>query len=220
MTAVPEPSLRERKKQQTRTAIADAAAQLFAARGFDRVTVDEVARAAGVAKQTVFNYFPAKEDLVFDRAAEVQALMVAAVRDRAPETTLVEAFRALTHGFWQQIAALSDGRPQAGFFDIVERTPALQAHMRELGERIVEELTAVIAAQAGAAADDLRPRLVAGALAMIHHRVVEAARPRIAGGERARDFVDELLARADEAYDLLAAGIGTYAERGPTTPAG
>ena len=61
--------LRERKKRQTREAIAQAAMALFVARGFDAVTVADVARAADVSEKTVFNYFPAKEDLVFARAA-------------------------------------------------------------------------------------------------------------------------------------------------------
>ena len=62
------PGLRERRKQETRQAISDIATQLFADRGFDEVTIAQVADAAGVAKMTVTNYFPRKEDLVFDRA--------------------------------------------------------------------------------------------------------------------------------------------------------
>src|SRR5262249_615740 len=77
-------SLRERKKAATRVAIADAAAQLFAEFGYDNVSVERVAREAGVSKQTVFNYFPSKELLVFDRADEVRTIMVAALRDRGP----------------------------------------------------------------------------------------------------------------------------------------
>lgn len=60
--------LRERKKQQTRRAISDAATQLFMTRGFDNTTVGEVAQAANVSEQTVLNYFPAKTDLFFDEA--------------------------------------------------------------------------------------------------------------------------------------------------------
>jgi AcrR family transcriptional regulator len=206
-------SLRERKKRQTRTAIADAASRLFAERGFDAVTVDEVARTAGVSKQTVFNHFPAKEDLVFDRAAEVQALMVSAVRDRPPGTSLVAAFRALTRSAWLRIAGLPPDRPQAGFFQILHSTPTLQAHERELAVRIVAELTAAIAQEAGAAPDDQRPRVAATALVAAHHSATTLALPRIAAGEQPADFVDEILARADEAYDLLEGGLGDYPSR-------
>ena len=59
--------LRQRKKQQTRQLIADTAWRLFADRGFERVTVAEIAREAQVAVATVFNYFPTKEDLFFYR---------------------------------------------------------------------------------------------------------------------------------------------------------
>ena len=75
--------LRERKKRQTREAIAAAAMALFHARGFDEVTVAEVARAADVSEKTVFNYFPTKEDLVFFRADDRLAERVEAIRNRA-----------------------------------------------------------------------------------------------------------------------------------------
>src|ERR1700761_1276987 len=95
-------SLRERKKAATRMAIADAASQLFETHGFANVSVDAVAHAAGVSRQTVFNYFPTKEDLVFDRADEIRELMVGALRSRGP-VPAVEAMRALSHAFWMRL---------------------------------------------------------------------------------------------------------------------
>src|SRR5437764_6428159 len=74
--------LRESKKQQTREAIAGTAMGLFATRGFDHVTVAEVAAAAGVSEKTVFNYFPTKEDLFWDEVPEREAALVDAVRCR------------------------------------------------------------------------------------------------------------------------------------------
>src|SRR5436853_609935 len=76
--------LRERKKRKTRESIANAAARLFTERGFEVVTVAEVARAAEVSEQTVFNYFPTKEDLVFDRDAEVEESLVRLVCELEP----------------------------------------------------------------------------------------------------------------------------------------
>ena len=73
--------LRERKKRERRKAISDVAMGLFAERGYDAVTVAEIARAADVSEQTVFNYFPAKEDLVFDEEEQMREALEA--RDRA-----------------------------------------------------------------------------------------------------------------------------------------
>src|SRR3954467_9925864 len=88
-----ETGLRERKKQQTRLLIANTARALFAERGFDAVTVAEVARAADVAEKTVFNYFPTKEDLFYSGMEAFEERLLDAVRDRAPGEPVLEAFR-------------------------------------------------------------------------------------------------------------------------------
>jgi AcrR family transcriptional regulator len=206
-------SLRERKKAETRTAIADAAAQLFTERGFHEVTVGEVAEAAGVSKQTVFNHFANKEELVFDRAAEVEAIIVAAVRDRPEGTTAVQAFKAMTRAFWSRVGDLAEDRPQSGFFAIVEGTPALKAYERELAARIVDRVEQVIREQARARPDDLRPRFAAASLCGIHFGVAAIFRTRAVAGERPSEFLKALLRRADEAYNMLADGVGSYPER-------
>ncbi|MFC7639696.1 TetR/AcrR family transcriptional regulator [Streptosporangium lutulentum] len=72
--------LRERKKRQTRQAIAEAAMRLFAERGFEAVTVNEIAAAAGVAKVTLFTYFPTKESLVLSSVADDDVAKVVAGR--------------------------------------------------------------------------------------------------------------------------------------------
>src|ERR671938_482414 len=87
------PGLLERKKQATRAHIADTARRLFAERGFDAVTVAEVARAADVAEKTVFNYFPTKEDLFYSRMEAFEEELLEAVRGRAPGESAVAAFR-------------------------------------------------------------------------------------------------------------------------------
>jgi AcrR family transcriptional regulator len=85
--------LRETKKAETRREIADTAMRLFVQRGFDHVTVAEVAAAARVSEKTVFNYFPTKEDLFFDEVPEREAALVAAIRDRSPGESIVAALR-------------------------------------------------------------------------------------------------------------------------------
>src|SRR5919198_2776750 len=91
--------LRERKKRRTRAAIADAAMELFTERGFDAVTVADIARAADVSEKTVFNYFPTKEDLVLHRGQERRAALIEAIRARKPGTPLVKPFRDATMDF-------------------------------------------------------------------------------------------------------------------------
>src|SRR4051794_4415948 len=87
--------LRESKKARTRQAISDVATQLFAAHGFERVTIAQIAAAADVSVKTVFNYFPTKEDLFFDRAGELVEGLIGAIQSRPPGTTVVQALHAL-----------------------------------------------------------------------------------------------------------------------------
>src|SRR5437764_327094 len=88
--------LRELKKEQTRRLIAETAWRLFADRGFDRVSVAEIAREAQVAEATVFNYFPSKEDLFYGRMEEFGARLIAEVRARPVGEPALAAFgRAL-----------------------------------------------------------------------------------------------------------------------------
>ena len=92
---MPEAGLRERKKARTRRVIADAAARLFAERGYEQVAVSDVAREADVSEQTVYNYFQTKEQLVTDLDQEFQEELVRLIRTRAPGTTPAAAIRDL-----------------------------------------------------------------------------------------------------------------------------
>ncbi|MER6351219.1 TetR/AcrR family transcriptional regulator [Streptomyces sp. NPDC001634] len=138
--------LREIKKQQTRTAIADAALTLFMEHGFDQVTVAQVAQHAGVSTNTVFNYFPAKEDLFFDRQAEVEGHLATLVRDRPPGACPVEIIRD------DLLSALQQDDPMLGlhpgalrFWQVIHDSPALRAREREIGERAEAALATALA---------------------------------------------------------------------------
>ncbi|OQR59675.1 TetR family transcriptional regulator [Streptomyces maremycinicus] len=85
--------LRERKKARTRRLIADSAARLFAERGYENVSVSDVAREAEVAEQTVYNYFPTKERLVTDRDEQIQDRLCDLIRSRPPHVTPAAAVR-------------------------------------------------------------------------------------------------------------------------------
>src|SRR6187399_1438918 len=94
--------LRERKKRETRQRLSDVATGLFYARGFDAVTVEEIAAAANVSKVTVFNYFARKEDLLFDRDDEMRQLLREALGNKPKGQTPIDALRALVDRLREQ----------------------------------------------------------------------------------------------------------------------
>ncbi|MEU6370288.1 TetR/AcrR family transcriptional regulator [Streptomyces sp. NPDC046931] len=209
--------LREIKKRQTRTAIADAALTLFLKHGFDQVTVAQVAGQAGVSTNTVFNYFPAKEDLFFDRQADVEGHLAALVRDRAPGTCPVETVRD------DLLSALRRNDPLLGhhpgaprFWQVILDSPALRAREREISENAEAALTAALAEHppgtAGTPDDagDPMPALLAGALAGTHRAAVRELRRRIMSGEAPEHARDAVAPAALLAFDLLCSGLHTH----------
>ncbi|MFJ8045812.1 TetR/AcrR family transcriptional regulator [Kitasatospora sp. NPDC096147] len=204
--------LRETKKQQTRTAIADAALRLFLEHGFDRVTVAEVARHAGVSTNTVFNYFPAKEDLFFDRQAEVEGHLAAVVRGRAAGACPVEAVRD------DLLTALRQDHPMLGlqpgapaFWRVIDDSPALRAREREIGERIEAALAVALTEdQPGEAPFG---ELLAGAIVGVHRAALRELRRRITAGEPPGPVRDAVAPAAGRAFGLLCAGLHAGAGR-------
>src|ERR1700729_4125564 len=97
-SSMPMPSdLRSCKRLATRQGISNAATRLFIERGFDHVTVDEIAAAADVGRMTVFNHFPRKEDMFFDRDEEGREILREALRQRDADVAPIEALRLLAH---------------------------------------------------------------------------------------------------------------------------
>src|SRR3954453_21590817 len=139
-------SLRGRKKEQTRQHIAETARRLFGEHGFEQVTVAQIAREADVSSQTVFNYFPTKEDLVYWRLGAFEAELLQAVRERDGEPALAAFKRFLLN----QRGLLGQSDPAAyGSLVALTRTivasPALQA--RE--QQILDGYTSALAAELG-----------------------------------------------------------------------
>ncbi|NOK16572.1 TetR/AcrR family transcriptional regulator [Corallococcus carmarthensis] len=156
--------LRERKKRETRQLISNIATKLFTERGFEHVTVDDVAAAANVSKMTVFNYFPRKEDLFFDRSDDVQQLLRDALDSRGRRSP-VAALRALAHELVEQRHGFVKMTPGiAGFWKVVADSPALRARTREISEELERDLGRMLAASAGAPEGDPIARLVAALL--------------------------------------------------------
>src|SRR3954452_21653806 len=163
--------LRERKKQQTRQLIADAARRLFADRGFEGVTVAEVAREADVSEATVFNYFPTKEDLFYSGLEAFEEELIAAIRGREPGQTVLAAFRRFLlepRGALAMKNVDEATQRQRTITRVITESPALLARERQLFARYTESLAALIADETGPAQDDVEPRVVANALLGIH----------------------------------------------------
>ncbi|MEV0231262.1 TetR/AcrR family transcriptional regulator [Nonomuraea sp. NPDC050786] len=204
-----EEGLRERKKRETRQRIADIAMGLFMIKGFDNVTVAEIARTADVSVNTVFNYFGTKEDLFADRQDVAIDLAPQVLRERAPGESAVEAFRrdffdALDTRHWRY--GLNQG---ADVFDrIVSEAPSLVAKLREMQEKREDALTRALAGELGADADDLTPRLVATHILNTTRILTQAALRRQLAGEQWESIEPGLRAQAAVAFDLLESGIG------------
>jgi AcrR family transcriptional regulator len=157
---------RARKRLATRQTISDVATRLFMERGFDRVTIDEIADAADVGRMTVFNHFPRKEDMFFDREQEGRDLAFDAIRSRAPGTSPIQALGLLAHHMAEQ---RSDAFPlfedTRTFFETAQASEALKARARQMRDDFVRALASVLADGAGRSADDPDAQLAAGLIA-------------------------------------------------------
>jgi AcrR family transcriptional regulator len=201
--------LRERKKQQTRDDIARAAMTLFSERGFDAVTVAEVAEAAGVSEKTVFNYFPAKEDLVFPDGQARWAALLDSIRERPPGASVVAPFRAATHEFLDRVAR-GDVEQIVARPRLVMGSSALRGRLFLWWEQEAALLAPVIADAAGDGEQRVVSEVVARTLAWTHRSTFRAAFTRLLAGEDQKRVARDLRKQADEAYDLLEAGLRDY----------
>jgi AcrR family transcriptional regulator len=194
--------LRESKKLRTREEIANQAMRLFATRGFDNVTVTEVAAAAGVSDKTVFNYFPTKEDLFFDEVPKREAELVETIRDREPGESVLAALRHRQLGECQRLC--SPGF--ATFARIIEESPALQAKELEVMARFAHVLTEAI--QNALSVDERDARIAAGLLISVHRQFFRAARKQALAGKHGAAAARRLRADLERAYLLLEHGLG------------
>ena len=207
-----EEGLRDRKKRATRQAIAEAARRLFRERGFAAVTVAEVAKAADVSPQTVFNYYPTKEDLFFSGMQAFEAQLVGAVRQRAPGESALDAFR---RSLLERSERLADPRAAdaiASAARLIGETRALQNRERAVVAENTRALADVLAEQASE-----EPRgehlVVANSLMGVHTALLEHVRARAVGALRGAALVESMKAEAGRAFDRLERGLGDYAVR-------
>jgi AcrR family transcriptional regulator len=187
---------RERKKAQARRHISDVATRLFAARGFDAVSVTEIADAADVARPTVFAYFPRKEDLVFDRTAAVTATIVDAVRGSTGSPLRAVRDVLVAPGAPGGFGATLSG--QQAFWRLVAGSRVLQARARELAD----DLEAAVA-EAFRDRDLTEPALCAALVAAAYRSVHLDAIRRILAGEPPEQVETARTARLARAFDAV-----------------
>jgi AcrR family transcriptional regulator len=203
--------LRERKKEQTRQLIADAARELFAERGFDAVTVAEVARAADVSEATVFNYFPRKEDLVYGRMESFEDELLAAVRDRAPGESALQAFGRFVLEPRGLLAGKSANEELLAITRMIAQSPALLAREEEIFLRYTRSLASLLAEETGTRPDDVEPWVAANALMGVHRGLIAYVRLQVLAGRRNPRLSRDVRSQGERALALLQSGLGRYA---------
>ncbi|MCC3326628.1 TetR/AcrR family transcriptional regulator [Nocardia abscessus] len=209
----PDLGLRARKKQQTRDNISHHATLLFLEHGFEKVTIADVAAAAQVAKMTVTNYFPRKEDLALDLHEVFVDQLARVVRERASGESASAALRR------DYLAAVARHDPVVGFSGpefarMITDSPALVARLREFHDERERALAAALAAETGTADTDITPRVAAALLGGVHRVLFDETLRRTLDGESDDDIATALTRYIGAAFDTLEQAIGDYAVRG------
>ncbi|MFF9815910.1 TetR/AcrR family transcriptional regulator [Streptomyces sp. NPDC014006] len=206
--------LRERKKRQTRQYISDVATGLFLERGFEAVTVAEIADAANVSVNTVYNYFPAKEDLFLDRSAGVVDRLARWVRGRDVGES---AARAVLRELREEVEAVS---PRVGlmegysrFMRVIHDAPTLRSRLWSLQQESHDNLKAALCEETGAAEDDPLPDLMAGQICWIYATVFASIGRAMLKERKPAEVSRETLQLLDEVEELLSERVLEYAVR-------
>ncbi|MFG2533162.1 TetR/AcrR family transcriptional regulator [Streptomyces sp. NPDC048516] len=213
MTESSEPALglRERKKLETRFKIFQTAMDLFVAKGFDNVSVAQIAEASNVSKVTVFNYFPTKEDLVMTPLSEQSEDPGKAVRERAPGESAVAALRR------RLLEEIDQYDPQVGlstagldFIRVIHGSSSLAARVMYLDREKETKLAATLAAETAAEPGDLTPHVVAAAIMAVTRAIVSENWRRLLAGETPESIRPHAVINTEKAFAALEAGLTGY----------
>src|ERR1700761_2428530 len=193
--------LRERKKARTRRVIADAAARLFAERGYEQVAVSDVAREADVSEQTVYNYFQTKEQLVTDLDQDFQEELVRLIRTRAPGTTPAAAIRDLVLDSVEGIRRVpgEQWRGELGYLAAI--SPTVHRLLLEMSDRQAASIATAIR-ETSAVTTELA-RLQGIALAGVFQILISEAGRRTREGQTQDQIADELTPAIEAILDDL-----------------
>ena len=204
------PGRRERKKQQTRQKIATVALELFIERGFEQVTVNEVAEAADVSVNTVYNYFPTKEDLFFGLHQPMETSLAGLVQQREKGEPLLSFLRQLLLGSLEHMKAMPSPEQSATrqqIFRVIQESPSLQARGLQMAQSTEEDLAHALAEDMGTELDDIVPRLVAHLVLALYARIFAEYQRRRLQVESSEEIHAGLSAMVVAGLDLLAHGI-------------
>jgi AcrR family transcriptional regulator len=196
-----EGGLRERKKARTRQAIADAAARLFAQRGYEQVAVSDVAHAAEVSEQTVYNYFQAKEHLVIDRAQYVQDELGRLIRARPSGTTPAAAIREFALVSVDGIRRIPAEQWLGEIGYLAEISPTVHRLMLEMADRQATAI-AIAISETSTVTPEIA-RLHGIALAGVFRIIIGQAGRRTREGQSQEQIVDELRPAIEKVLDDL-----------------
>ncbi|HET6191755.1 MAG TPA: helix-turn-helix domain-containing protein [Trebonia sp.] len=200
-----DPGLRERKKARTRQAIADAAARLFAQRGYERVAVSDVAREAEVSEQTVYNYFQTKDQLVTDRDQLIQDELSRLIRTRAPGTTPAVAIREFVLDTVEGIRRIPAGQWRGELGYLAAISPTVHRLALELSDRQATALAAAIAETDSVPPEIAKLRGIA--LASVFQIIITEAGRRTREGQSQNQIADELRPAIEAVLDDLDAWL-------------
>jgi AcrR family transcriptional regulator len=204
---------RERKKQRTREALVDSAFRLFAEKGFEATTVEEIADAVDVSSRTFFRYFASKEDVLLTFQDEQFGAMKAAFAARPADEPVITALRRATVSI---IRACEDG--EFGFDpdrfrciqQLMESSPAVFGSSLEHGQKKHAEMTRLVAERMGVdPGTDLRPHVVAAVVNGVFHTAFELLSSGIVRAERFSDVLSELLLSLEDGINYPAAAVET-----------
>ncbi|SEO87060.1 transcriptional regulator, TetR family [Trujillonella endophytica] len=207
------PGLRERRRQQTRARIVDAAAELFAERGFDTVSVVEIAQRAGVVEKTVFNHFPVKEGLVFEADPPMRAALLDAVRHRPAGESVAAAAGSFVVAAMSGLGSEEAATGVAEMAAVIRGSRTLQVREREILGELTSALAGLVAEETAAEPGSLEPWLAAHAVLGLYAGLLELARDRVLAGVTGPALCAELLARGEKGLALLQFGLAGYAKR-------
>lgn len=196
--------LRETKREQTRAALADAALDLFAERGYDATTIADIAERAGVSPRTFFAHHPSKEHVLFADDDALLKSFTAALEQRPAGQATLDAVREWLVALVATYDLAGEHKREDVRRAVIGATPVLLAHQRQSLARLEDVLRAAVAADLGETPDDMRPRLVAATTAA----ALDATHPT--DGEP-REMA-EVLARLDQALAFLRGGLAALSD--------